>query len=129
MKRSIIAAVAFSLLAPSVALVPGAAFAQAPYRGGADHDRRVESRHDHRVDSRGHHAATPYKHYQSTHSSRHHAWRQGERIPAQYRNQRVDYRRHGLRPPPRGQEWVRVDNNYALISAASGLIMALSQIR
>lgn len=114
MKRSIIAVVALSLLAPGVAM------AQSHPRG-PDNDRRVESRHDQRPQNR--HAAGPQQHQQK------HSWRKGERLPAQYRKQPVDYRRHGLRPPPRGQQWVRVDNNYALISAATGLIVALSQIR
>ncbi|MGV6871719.1 RcnB family protein [Pseudochelatococcus sp. B33] len=118
MKRSIIAIVAFSLIAPGMAL------AQSPHRGGPDNGRRVESRHDPRPYTRNHHVAKPQKHQQQQH-----AWRRGERLPPQYRKQHVDYRRYGLRPPPRGQQWVRVDNNYALISAATGLIMALSQIR
>lgn len=118
MKRSIVALMALSLMAPSMAL------AQAPYRGGHDNDRRVENRHDQRPGARPNSAAKPQKRQQQQHS-----WRKGERVPEQYRKQHVDYRRHGLRPPPRGQQWVRVDNNYALINAATGLIMALSQIR
>lgn len=131
MKRSIIAIVAFSLLAPGMAL------AQSHSRG-PDDGRRVESRHDRRPDAQGPRAAghqqrPQQQHPQYQHPQQHrqqkHSWRKGERVPPQYRQQHIDYRRHGLKKPPRGQEWVRVDNNYALISAATGLIVALSQIR
>jgi Ni/Co efflux regulator RcnB len=38
----------------------------------------------------------------------------------------VDYRRHRhLYAPPRGYEWRRVDNNYVLAAAATGLIAGL----
>ena len=33
-----------------------------------------------------------------------------------------DYHRHGLRRPAYGQQWVKVDNDFLLISIASGLI-------
>lgn len=40
-----------------------------------------------------------------------------------------DYRRHNLRQPQRGQQWVRVDNNYLLVSLATGLIIGLASGR
>jgi len=54
----------------------------------------------------------------------HHNWRRGERLPQAYwsRSHYVDYRSHHLRRPPRGYQWVQVDNNYALIALTSGLI-------
>ena len=36
-----------------------------------------------------------------------------------------DYKRHGLRKPGQGQRWVRVDNDYVLISIASGIIAGI----
>lgn len=58
------------------------------------------------------------------------SWRAGNRLPPHYRNQHVrDYRRLGLRAPARGQRWVRIDNQYVLINAATGLIMSLSAAR
>jgi Ni/Co efflux regulator RcnB len=54
-------------------------------------------------------------------------WRQGQRLPPQYRTRAhyVDYHRHHLRAPPRGYQWVQVDNNYALVALSSGLIASL----
>ena len=37
----------------------------------------------------------------------------------------VDHRRYGLRAPRAGQRWVRYDNNYVLVSIASGLIASI----
>ncbi len=45
------------------------------------------------------------------------------------RSQVRDYHRHGLRAPGRGQAWVKVDNNYLLLSMATGLIAAVTAAR
>ena len=46
------------------------------------------------------------------------------------RHQQVrDYHRHGLRAPGRGQTWVKVDNNYLLLSMATGLIASVAAAR
>lgn len=58
----------------------------------------------------------------------HHNWRKGGRIDRNdwNRGQRVnDYGRYHLSRPPRGYEWRRVDNNYVLAAAATGLIAGL----
>lgn len=57
----------------------------------------------------------------------HHEWRHGERIGRDEwrRHERVDYRRYHLRRPPRGYEWRRVDNNFVLAAAATGLIASV----
>jgi Ni/Co efflux regulator RcnB len=39
--------------------------------------------------------------------------------------QRVDWRHHHLRAPPRGYEWREVDGNYVLAAAATGLIASI----
>jgi Ni/Co efflux regulator RcnB len=56
-----------------------------------------------------------------------HNWRKGGRIERNdwNRGQRVDYRQQHLSAPPRGYEWRRVDNNYVLAAAATGLIAGL----
>lgn len=55
-----------------------------------------------------------------------HRWTKGQRLPARYRGQVVrDYRHYRLAPPPRGYNWVRVDNDYVLIAAATGLISSI----
>ncbi len=57
-----------------------------------------------------------------------HNWRKGGRIGRDdwNRGTRVsDYGRYHLSRPPRGYEWRRVDNNYVLAAAATGLIAGL----
>jgi len=51
-------------------------------------------------------------------------WAKGQRLPATYRSSRyyVDHRRYKLRAPPAGYRWVRVDNEFLLVAAATGLI-------
>ena len=61
-----------------------------------------------------------------------HRWDRGQRLSAKDRRHfidRRDYRRHNLREPRRGERWVRVDNQYLLINAVSGLIIGLSSAR
>jgi Ni/Co efflux regulator RcnB len=51
------------------------------------------------------------------------AWRTGAYLPPVYRTFYVqDPYYYGLRAPPPGQRWVYADNNFVLISLASGLI-------
>ncbi|MDQ0320643.1 Ni/Co efflux regulator RcnB [Pararhizobium capsulatum DSM 1112] len=55
-------------------------------------------------------------------------WARGHRLsPAERRRiQEVnDYRRYRLHQPPRGQQWVRVDNDFLLISVATGVIAGI----
>ena len=60
-----------------------------------------------------------------------HRWQRGERLPKSYwgRDRYVDYRSHHLRRPPRGYQWVRVDDNYALVAITTGLISELLAAR
>jgi Ni/Co efflux regulator RcnB len=106
MKRLLIAATALSLMLP----VSGA-FAQ---NWNSHHDN---NRHD---DHRGGPAMM-------MHGPSHHSWRKGERFDRHNwgRYERVDYRRYHLRQPPRGYEWRRVDNNFILAAAATGLIASV----
>ena len=61
------------------------------------------------------------------HGPSHHGWRKGDRFDRKNwgRYQRVDYRRYHLSAPPRGYEWRRVDNNFILAAAATGLIASV----
>ena len=54
-------------------------------------------------------------------------WRRGGRIDHDHwrHAQRVDWRRHHLRQPPRGYEWREVDGRYVMAAIASGLIADL----
>lgn len=65
---------------------------------------------------------------QDNHGYQRHAdWRKGHRMArADWdRGERVDYRSHHLRRPPRGYEWRQVDGNYVLAAAATGLIASI----
>jgi Ni/Co efflux regulator RcnB len=58
----------------------------------------------------------------------HHDWRRGQRISHDEWNhyQRVDWRRHHLRQPPRGYEWRQSnDGKYVLAAVATGLIASI----
>lgn len=54
-------------------------------------------------------------------------WKKGGKIERGDwdRGQKVDYRKHKLRKPPRGYEWREVDGNYVLAAVASGLISSI----
>lgn len=129
MKKILTAAIALSVLASA-----GAASAQ-PYRGDRD-QRQAERQYDRRVDR----AERQYdknvrkaeRHYRASAYNRpagyrHHEWRTGERLPSSYRASayRVDHNRYGLRAPPRGYYYTRVDNDVVLTAAATGLITSV----
>lgn len=59
-----------------------------------------------------------------------HTWRKGERYSNWKGRPAVrDYHRHGLHRPARGQQWVKVDNSYLLMSVATGLILGVAAAR
>ncbi|UCI09456.1 RcnB family protein [Mesorhizobium sp. B1-1-8] len=50
-------------------------------------------------------------------------WRNGQRYSDWRRHQAIrDWHRYGLRRPGPGQEWIRVGNDYVLVSIVSGII-------
>ena len=50
-------------------------------------------------------------------------WRNGQKYSSWKRHQPIrDYGRYGLHRPGRGQEWIRVGNDYVLVSIISGII-------
>jgi Ni/Co efflux regulator RcnB len=116
MKRILLATVALSLLATPMAF--------ADSRGGPGRDVRQTERHH------------VYKHNGPDVVVKKNVvvkkkvvvkrWQRGHRLPAWERKVVVrDYHRHGLRKPARGQEWVRVGNDYLLIGITSGIIASL----
>ena len=126
MKRIIGSVLALSLLAS------GGAFAA----GQDDHDRDRDPQHGRKDqhDDRGPPQARNDGHRDDHRDDRHdngrHAgprhYARGERLAADHRGDRVpDYRKHGLKPPPRGHEWRRVDNQYVLIAVATGVISSV----
>jgi Ni/Co efflux regulator RcnB len=54
----------------------------------------------------------------------HPEWRKGSRMRQDdwQRGERVDYREHHLRAPPRGYEWREVDGRFILGAIATGVI-------
>jgi Ni/Co efflux regulator RcnB len=55
-----------------------------------------------------------------------HSWARGERLPSAYYSRPYvvyDYDRCGLRSPPYGYNWVRVDNDVVLAAVATGVIL------
>ncbi|MBZ9777061.1 RcnB family protein [Mesorhizobium sp. CO1-1-8] len=50
-------------------------------------------------------------------------WRKGQKYSSWKRHQPIrDYGRYGLHRPGRGQEWIRVGNDYVLVGVLSGVI-------
>ncbi|MDE2155975.1 MAG: RcnB family protein [Xanthomonadaceae bacterium] len=106
------------------------------YRGNG-HDRGRYERDDDRGDrydrryvrddgppGRGH------GRYEDWHDrGRHEGWyKRGGYLPVEYRTRYVvhDWRRYGLREPPRGYHWVRSDNgDYLLVAITTGVIVDL----
>jgi len=53
-------------------------------------------------------------------------WSKGHRFQDWRRYSEVrDYKRHGLQRPGAGQRWVKVDNDYLLVSIATGIIAGI----
>ena len=129
MRKFLTAAVALSVLASA-----GVASAQ-PYRGDDRRDH-AERHYDKRMDKaerkydrdvrkaeRKYRAAA----YQRPSGYTYRHWNRGDRLPPAYRadRYRVDYRHYGLRAPPRGYYYTRVDNDVVLTAAATGLIASV----
>lgn len=53
------------------------------------------------------------------------SWRRGDRLPAAYgsRGYVVNYPRYRLYAPPRGAQWVRVNDDLILAVLATGLVL------
>ena len=118
MKRLIITAVAASLLAGTA--LSGTAMAQP--RHNDRHDRYEQQR----AYEKGRKDQARYERKQDRREYR--RWAKGQRLDARYRGNGYyvsDYRRHGLRAPPRGYRWQRVDNQYILAAVATGIIASV----
>lgn len=117
MKKLFAALIATSVLATS--------FGVAEARDNRYVERNVERHVDRHVDRHGNKKVVIEKRT-VVHKTR---WAKGNKLTRAERRQIInarDYRRHHLHAPGRGQQWVRVDNQYLLISAATGLIVGLA---
>ena len=102
MKKLLIAAAALSLLAPSLAMAqPGG-------------------------HGRGQGQAQAHAGWGREYGGGNHRFRNGERMGYNdWRGaQRVDYRQHNLRRPPRGYEWRQSNGQYILAAIATGVIIS-----
>ncbi|MCK5908725.1 MAG: RcnB family protein [Caulobacter sp.] len=115
MKRTLTVSVAMLMLAGGA----GAAAAQAHQhdRHGNARDqiyenvRRDQARRDARRDLR-----------------EHRLWVKGQRLDARYLDRAYyvgDWKRHGLRAPPRGYQWRKIDDQFVLAAVATGLIASV----
>ena len=124
MKRLIITTLAATLLA-GTALSGTAMAAGQRYDDRGRYDQRHDNR-DYRHDDRRDYGHSRREAAHDRRDYRH--WQRGQRLDARYRDNRYyvsDYRRHGLRAPPRGYRWQRVDDSYILAAVATGLIASV----
>jgi len=74
----------------------------------------------------GYHHSQPKKPQPSWAKKQRHHWKKGERVSDWRKRGPVrDYHRYNLPRPGRGQQWVKVDNDYLLIGIATGLIAGI----
>ena len=122
MKRLIITTLAATLLAGTALSGTAMAAGQQRYDDRGRYDQRHDSRYDRHDDRRDHRADRRDDHRD------YRRWQRGQRLDARYRDNRYyvsDYRRHGLRAPPRGYRWQRVDDRFLLTAVATGLIASV----
>lgn len=120
-KKAVLAAIALSFIGAPLAQAqdyyprkPGHHRAEQPPRAPHGKDFRRNDRRDHfdRRDQRRPH------------------WSKGQRYSDWRRHQEIrDYKRYGLRKPGRGQHWVKVDDQFLLVTAATGIIASILAAR
>jgi Ni/Co efflux regulator RcnB len=121
-----------------VSLAAGSAAMAGP--GGRGHDEHRERPRSHYVERHdvhrgysvrgGHRAPVRYGYgygaYYRPRGYYAHRWVRGERLPVSYYARPyvvVDYPVWGLRVPPRGYHWVRVDGDAVLAAVATGIVL------
>lgn len=136
MKRLLTAAIALSIVASA-----GAASAQSGPQRQDQHQQQGHDdrgRHDQGRDQRSgdnnnnnyeRNASKRYKanRYQPPRGYQTRQWHRGDKLPANYRGKAyvVDYRHYGLGAPPRGYQYVRVNNDVVLTAIATGVISSV----
>jgi len=115
--RSLLAAVAISVMA--VPMAQAQSRYDAPRHGQHYGQQKQKQRY---------HAPAPKK--ATRHVQKRQHWSKGARVPDWQRKPAVrDYKRHGLNRPGKGQQWIKVDNDYLLIGLASGIIAGIAASR
>lgn len=57
-------------------------------------------------------------------------WTRGQKVSNwKSRSQVKDYKRYGLAAPQKGQQWVKIDNDYLLVTLATGVIVGIANGR
>ena len=127
MKHFMIAVVAFSLVAGTAASAregrrdsPRDRYEQSYNRGDR---QRYERPRANRPNNNGSQRRDGYRGADRSKGWENRRWTRGQRLPGAYRGYGVDYRRHHLRRPPRGYQWVQIGNDYVLTAVATGLIL------
>ena len=118
------------------ALVISLATGATAFAGDHGHDRHHKHERAHytqRYDVRGdrharvvRRAPVRYGVYQRPRGYYTHRWIRGERLPVGYYSRPyviVDYGPFGLRAPPRGYHWVRVERDAVLAAVATGIVL------
>jgi Ni/Co efflux regulator RcnB len=120
MKSILIGAAALSVLASA-----GLANAQPYEPRQSDRHEQGRDHQDERYDRAQHRYSAGR--YQPPRGYEARQWRPGERLPAAYRSRAyvVDHRAYGLRAPPRGYQYVRVNNDVVMTAVATGLITSV----
>lgn len=98
-------------------------------RGGNDRDRHDQRPGDNNSNYERH-ASKRYKapsRYQPPRGYQARQWHRGDKLPANYRGKAyaVDYRHYGLSAPPRGYQYVRVNNDVVLTAIATGVVASV----
>jgi len=145
MKRAaVIGTLVASLLAGSAAMAGQGPRGNFDHRDPprAEHSDHSDQRHDQRGNDNGrdhnyrpapsapryvYHPAPPrYAAYRAPRGYYAHTWRRGERLPVAYYQRPyviADYGDRGLRAPPRGYHWVRVNGDAVLAAVATGIVL------
>lgn len=121
MKRLITASLAVLMLAGGAGAASAQDYRNDNHRGNQAYEqgRRDQARHENRMDRRDD-RRDDRREYRR--------WAKGQRLDHRYRGNSYyvsDYRRYGLRQPPRGYRWQRVNDQYVLAAVATGLIASV----
>lgn len=101
------------------------------YQSAGNHDDRRGPQHDNSENGDRHANSARYGKpgsAQEHFSWQGHDYRKGQPAPERFRAERYrvnDWRDRGLYQPPSGHYWTRIDGNYVLIAAATGVIAGI----
>ena len=113
MKRLVLSAVALSMLALPISQA----------NAGPRHEPSRYERHRKWLEEEARPRRQGRHYRQKWRQAESHRWARGHSVPDWQRKQAVrDSHRYGLRRPGYGQQWVKVDNDFLLVSIASGII-------